>query len=154
MQRKKEEKKTIDGKKFKIAVVVAEFNRDITEKMLESAIKTLKENNVKDINIETTWVPGAFEIPLACQRLAEVKKFDGILALGCVIKGETDHYYYVAGESIRGIMSVTLKFNIPVGLGIITTNDLKQAQARSGNKNNKGSETALAVLDMLDQKLN
>ena len=150
MQRKQEKKtQAIDGEKFKIAVVVSKFNQDITEKMLDGAIKTLKKNNVKDVNIKTVWVPGALEIPLACQRLTKGKKFDGILALGCVIKGETDHYHYVAGESIRGVLDVMLKFDIPIGMGIITTNNLKQAQTRSEVKNNKGSETAQAVLEML-----
>jgi 6,7-dimethyl-8-ribityllumazine synthase len=145
--KKKTEK--IDGKKLKFAIVVAKFNEDITGGMLKGAIKTLSESNVAANNIETVWVPGAFEIPLRAQQLAQAKKYDGIIVLGCVIKGDTDHYYYVAGESIRGVMDVTLKTGIPIGMGIITTNNLKQAKDRSGAKNNKGSEAAQAVLEMI-----
>ncbi|MFH0819963.1 MAG: 6,7-dimethyl-8-ribityllumazine synthase [bacterium] len=151
MQRKnKIIKKSINGSKLKIAIVVSEFNRDITGSLLKGALETLRSNKVKDNNIKIIWVPGSFEIPLACQKLATSKKFDGLIALGCVIKGETDHYYYIAGEASRGVMDVILKFNIPIGFGIITTNNLKQAQARCHGKSNKGREAALAVLEMIN----
>jgi len=150
MQRNKNNKQTvIDGKNLKIAIAVSKFNQDITKKMLEGALAVLKLNKIKKNNINIIWVPGSFEIPLACQKLARSKKFDGLIALGCVIKGETDHYYYIAGEASRGIMDVMLKFNIPIGFGIITTNNLKQAQARSHGKSNKGAEAAQAVLEMI-----
>lgn len=149
MIREKKSATKIDGKKFKFAVVVSKFNDDITGGMLKGALKTLMENGVAEKNIETVWVPGAFEIPLRAQQLAQSKKYDGIVVLGCVIKGDTDHYYYVAGESIRGVMEVMLKTGLPIGMGIITTNNLKQAKDRSGAKNNKGSEAAQAVLEML-----
>jgi 6,7-dimethyl-8-ribityllumazine synthase len=139
----------INGRKLKIAIVVSKFNVDITGKMLEGAVGTLKKNKVKENNIQIVWVPGAFEIPLACQRLAQKKGYGALIALGCVIKGETDHYYYISGESVRGVMDVMLKSNLPIGLGIITTNNLKQAQDRCGKNNNKGSEAAQAVLEML-----
>ena len=139
----------IDGKKFKIAIVASKFNSDITGGMFSGAIEKLKNNRVKEGNIHIFWVPGAFEIPLACQKLAQEKKYDALIALGCVIKGDTDHYYYISGESVRGVMDVMLKFNLPIGLGIITTNNLKQAKERSGKKNNKGSEAAQAILEML-----
>ncbi len=140
----------INGNKFKIAVIVSKFNADITGKMLKGALETLKKNKVKEGNIQVVWVPGAFEISLACQRLAQKKNYDALIALGCVIRGETDHYYYISSESVRGVMEVMLKFNLPIGLGIITTNNLKQAQARCGKNNNKGSEAAQAVLEMLN----
>ena len=150
MQRKKEnKKKNIDASKFKIAIVVASFNEDITGKMLKGAKETLNQNKVKIGNIKITKVPGSFEIPLACQRLAQEKKYDGIVAIGCVIKGETDHYYYIANEVSRGIMDVMLNFSIPIGFGVITTNNLKQAKDRSSAKSNKGSEAAEAVLEMI-----
>jgi 6,7-dimethyl-8-ribityllumazine synthase len=150
MQRKKTiSEKKLDGSKLKIAIVVAKFNSDITEKMLAGSLRTLEENLVQKKNIKTVWVPGSFEIPLACQRLAKTKKFDGIIAIGCVIKGDTDHFYYISSEASYGIMRVMLDFSIPVGFGVITTKNLKQAQERSGDKNNKGSEAARAVLDML-----
>jgi len=146
---KKEVTKQINGAKFKIAIVVSKFNDDITGGMLKGALETLKKNGVKENNIKTIWVPGSLEIPLACKRLAMTKKNHGIIALGCVIKGNTDHYYYVSGESIRGVMQVMLNYNIPIGMGIITTNNLKQAKERSGSKNNKGAEAARAVLEMI-----
>ncbi|EKE19775.1 MAG: 6,7-dimethyl-8-ribityllumazine synthase [uncultured bacterium] len=139
----------VDGKKFKIAIVVSKFNEDITGGMLGGAVQVLKKNGVNEKNISTVWVPGAIEIPLACQRLALTKKYHGIIALGCVIKGDTDHYKYVSGQSIRCVMDVMLKTGIPIGMGIITTNNLKQSKERSGAKNNKGAESAQAVLEMI-----
>lgn len=149
MNREKKEANKINGKKYKIAIITAKFNEDITAGMLVGAIKALKENGVVEKNIATVLVPGAFEIPLRAQQLAQTKRFDGIIVLGCVIKGDTDHYYYVAGESIRGVMDVMLKTGVPIGMGIITTNNLKQAKDRSGEKNNKGGEAAQAVLEMI-----
>jgi len=146
---KKEKNNIIDGAKYKIAVVVSKFNSDITGGMLKGALDVLKKNNVKDSNIKVIWVPGSLEIPLTCLRLARTKKYDGLIALGSVIKGGTDHYYYVAGESIRGVMEVMLQTGLPIGMGIITTNNLKQAKERSGKKNNKGAEAAQAVLEMM-----
>ncbi len=151
MQRKnkKTEEIILDGKKLKIAVVVSKFNQDITEKMLEGALKILKKNAVPQKNIRIIWVPGSFEIPLACQWLAKNRKYDALVALGCVIKGETDHYYYVAGESSRGIMQVSLENSLPIGFGIITTNNLSQAKKRSQGRTNKGEEATEAALEML-----
>lgn len=151
MQRNKNiSKKIINGRNLKIAIVVSKFNSDITGKMLEGAVKTLENNFVHKNNIEIVWVPGSFEIPLACQKLSQTKKFDGIVAIGCVIKGETDHYYFISSETSRGIMSTMLKFSVPIGFGIITCNNLKQAKERSGAKNNKGAEATQAVLEMLN----
>lgn len=151
MQRKQIEKSgIINGSKLKVAIIVSRFNADITGNMLKDALETLKLNKVKKSNIEVVRVPGSFEIPLVCQKLAQTKKFDALIALGCVIKGETDHYYFVAGEAARGIMEVMLKNNIPIGFGLITTNNLKQAIARSSGKHNKGAEAARAVLEMMD----
>lgn len=140
---------SVDGKKYKIAIVVSKFNEDITGGMLGGAAEVLKKNSVNEKNISTVWVPGAIEIPLACKRLAVTKKYHGIIALGCVIKGDTDHYKYVSSESIHGVMNVMLETGIPIGMGIITTNNLKQAKDRSGSTNNKGSESAQAVLEMI-----
>ena len=149
MKRENEEKIIIDGKKFKIAIAVSKFNSDMTEEMLNGALETLAENGVKKDNIKIVWVPGSFELPLACQKLAETKKFDGIVAIGCVIKGETNHYHYISGETTRGIMEVMLKYSIPVGFGVITANTIEQALARSYGENSKGREAAQAVLEMV-----
>jgi len=151
MQRnKKSNNKIINGEKLKIGIIVSKFNSDITEPMLLGALKILEKNKVKKENIKIVRVPGAFEIPLACQKLALSKKYDALIALGCVIKGETDHYYFISNETSRGIMDVMLKYNIPIGFGVITVNNLKQAQARSGKKNNKGPEAAEAALMMIN----
>lgn len=151
MQRKKENgNKKINASKFKIAIVVADFNKDITNKMLEGAKKVLKENKVKANNIKIITVPGSFEIPLACQKLAQTKKYDGVIAIGCVIKGGTDHYYYISNEVSRGIMDVMLNYSLPIGFGVITTNNLKQAKDRANNKCNKGVEAAEAVLEIIN----
>ena len=153
MNRTNKLKKQIsNGSKLKIGVVVSKFNSDITEKMLAGALKVLEKNKVKKENIKVVRVPGSFEIPLVCLRLAKAKKYDALIALGCVIKGETDHYYYISGETSRGIMDVMLKYDIPIGFGVITVNNLKQARARSGAKNNKGAEAAEAVLEMVKLK--
>lgn len=148
MQRKekKEKGKIMDGRKLRIGIVVSLFNDDITQKMLQGARECLKENGVKEKNIKVVFAPGSFEIPYFCQRLAKTKKYDALIAVGCVIKGDTDHYYYIAGEASRGVMDIGLKYDIPIGFDIITVNNLAQARARSGPKNNKGREAALAVL--------
>lgn len=150
MQREKKHKgKSVNGEKLKIAIVVSRFNEDLTGRMLEGAIATLRDSGVKEKNVTVIEVPGSFELPLACQRLAATKKYDGIIAIGCVIKGETDHYYYISGEAARGIMRVMLDFSIPIGFGVITTNNIEQAIARSYGESNKGVEAAEAVLEMI-----
>lgn len=145
----KAEVKKIDGSKLKIGVIVSQFNNNITEPMLEGALETLAENKVKKENIDVVWVPGSFEIPLACQRLAQTKKYDTLVAIGCVIKGETDHFYYICNEASRGVMDVMLKYDIPIGFGVLTTQNLKQAEVRSRGKENKGREAAEAALAMV-----
>lgn len=147
---KKGKAQRIDGLKLKIGIVVSQFNSNITKPMLEGAFETLKENKVKKENIKTLWVPGSFEVPLACQRLAKSEKYDALIALGCVIKGETDHYYYICNEASRGIMDVMLEYNIPIGFGVLTTQNLKQAEVRSHGKENKGREAAEAALAMVN----
>ncbi len=146
---KKGKAKRIDGSKLKIGIIVSQFNSNVTEPMLEGALETLKENKVKKENIKTVWVPGSFEIPLACQQLAKSKKYDALVAIGCVVKGETDHYYYICNEASRGIMNIMLEFDLPVGFGVLTCKNLKQAKIRSRGKENKGREAAEAALSMI-----
>ncbi len=135
--------------RYRVGVLVAEFNESITSAMLAGALKTLTEQGVPEKNITVVQVPGCFELPLACQRLAQTGKYNGLIALGAVIKGDTDHYYYVAGEASRGVMEVMLKFSLPIGFGIITTNTMAQARIRSSGTHNKGVDAALALLQML-----
>jgi 6,7-dimethyl-8-ribityllumazine synthase len=145
-------KKKINGANYKIGIVVSQFNDNITGPMLEGALETLEENQVKKENIETIWVPGSFEIPLACQKLAQTKKYDALVAIGCVIKGETDHFYYICNEASRGVMDVMLKYNLPIGFGVLTTQNSKQAEVRSRGQENKGREAAEAALAMTGMK--
>jgi 6,7-dimethyl-8-ribityllumazine synthase len=153
---RKESKKVIKSnisktkaQKLRVGIVVSEFNSDITEKLLEGVKKILITHGVKEVNIEVVWVPGGFEIPLACQKLAKSrKKYNALIAIGCVIRGDTDHYVYIANESIRGTMDVMLRYNIPISNCILTVNTPKQAKERCG-KDNKGAEAALAALQMV-----
>ncbi len=148
-EQKKKIEKVKDLSKLKVALVVSEYNSDITFAMRDGAIEELKFHGVKVSNIHIINVPGAFELPLICQRLAKTKKYKGIVAIGCVIKGDTDHYYQISNESTRGIMDVMLKFNIPITNAILTVNNLEQAKIRSTGATNKGIEAGLALLKIL-----
>ena len=138
-----------DGSKLSIGVVVSSFNTDITEPMLEGALETLGAWGVKDENITIQRVPGSFEIPYGCLTLIRAKKPDAIVAIGCVIKGDTEHDRYIASATADGIMRLTLDHHIPISFGVITTNTLEQAQVRSTGETNKGREAALGVLELL-----
>lgn len=146
---KPSERKIIDGRDLKIAIVISKYNDDVTTKLLAGAKEVLKNNDIEANNIHTTWVPGSFEMPLACQKLATANKYNAIIAIGCVIKGDTDHYYYIAGQTAQGIMQVMLNHSIPIGFGVITTDNMKQAHDRAGETVNKGAEAAQAALEML-----
>ena len=152
MQRKgrvKIQRLMVNGRRYHIGIAVADFNADITGKLLAGALAALTNAGVQKNDIRVVHVPGSFELPLACQKLAKTGKYDALVALGCVIKGETDHYHYVAGEASRGVMDVMLKFDIPIGFGILTTNTLEQAIARSGKKIDAGGSAAKAALRMV-----
>lgn len=137
-----------DGAGKKIAIVVSQFNGFITEKLLAGAEKTLTESGVKDADILTTFVPGAFELPLACLALASSGHYQAVIALGCVIKGATPHFDYVCAEAARGINQAGLETGVPVIFGVLTTDTVDQALERSGDKANKGTDSALAALHM------
>ncbi len=139
----------VDGRTLKVAIVVSEYHFDITGKMLQAALEVFAGQGVPGKNVTVVHAPGAFEIPLACEKLARTKKYDALVALGCVIKGDTDHYYYIAGEVSRGIMDISLRHALPIGFGLLTTNNVAQAKARSSAKDNKGKEAALAVIKMI-----
>jgi len=134
-----------------IGIVLGRFNSFITDRLLEGALETLQQHGVKKENITCAKVPGAFEIPLVVKRMAQSKEYDGILALGCVIRGATPHFDYVAGECARGVQQVSINNDIPVGFGVLTVDSIEQAIERAGTKaGNKGIDTALAVLETLD----
>lgn len=147
---------TIEGQvaapKAKIAIITARFNHFINDSLVEGAIDALKRiGQVDEKNITVIKVPGAYEIPLTAKAVAQSKKYDGIVALGTVIRGSTAHFDYVAGESSSGLLSVSLEHTIPVGFGILTTENIEQAIERAGTKaGNKGAEAALTVLEMLN----
>lgn len=137
------------GKKF--AIVSGRFNAFITEKLLEGAIDTLKRHGVSDADITAVWVPGAFELPVVVKRLAESKKYDAVIALGCVIRGATAHFDYVAGEAAKGIGQAALNTGTPVIFGVLTTDSIEQAIERAGTKaGNKGADAAMAAIEMAD----
>lgn len=138
-----------DGSALSIGIAVSSFNTDITEPMLEGARSVLAQWGVKDENVSVMRVPGAFELPYACQKLIEEKKPDAVIAIGCVIKGDTEHDRYIAAAAADGIMRVMLDTKTPVSFGVITTNDLAQAVVRSTGETNKGREAALAALELL-----
>jgi 6,7-dimethyl-8-ribityllumazine synthase len=141
----------ISGKDIKVAIVLSLFNEFIGQKLLEGALKSLKENGVNEKNIDIVKVPGAFEIPLATEILASLKKYDTILCLGAVIRGETPHFDYVAEAASTGILQVSLKYSLPIAFGVLTTNNIEQAVERAGGKHgNKGYDIAITALEMID----
>ncbi len=138
-------------KGVKIGIAVSRYNSEISSALLESCIDELVANGVLKKNIETVYVPGAFELPLACTRLAERQLFDAIIALGTVIKGETPHFDFIAFAATQGIMNTGLSYKLPVVFGVLTINSLKQAQARirGGKRGDKGAEAARTALHMI-----
>ncbi len=139
---------SIDGARF--AIVASRFNAAITDALLDAAVAALAEHGVPDDHISVVQVPGAFEIPITAKRLAATGRYEAIIALGAVIRGDTPHFDYVAGECARGIGRVALAEDVPVIFGILTTDTDAQARARAGGvRGNKGSEAALAGLEMV-----
>lgn len=150
MRRKHYEKeiKAGDASGLTAGIVVSRFNEDITKGLLKGALATLKEWKVKSANITTVWVPGSFELPYGCQKLILDKRPDIVIALGCVLKGETKHDEYIANAVAHGLMRLSLDYKLPVAFGVLTPNTLEQAKARSEGKFNKGREAALAALEV------
>jgi 6,7-dimethyl-8-ribityllumazine synthase len=140
----------ISGKGKKVAIVVSRFNEFVTERLVKEAIEELIQNGVEKNDIDVYKVPGSFEIPVVIKRLLEKKKYHGILALGAVIRGDTPHFEYVAGEVTRGIGRLTLDYGIPISFGIITADTMDDAIERAGGKKgNKGRDSARALLEIL-----
>ncbi len=139
-----------DAADARFAIVVARWNSDITEALLNGALRALARQGVAQEQISVIRVPGAFELPLAASKAAKTGRYDAIICLGCVIRGGTPHFEYVCAECTRGIGEVALRENLPVAFGVLTTDDLQQAQARSAdNEENKGEEAALTALEMV-----
>ncbi len=141
----------LEGRGRRFVVLVSRFNELVTEKLLTGARACLLQHGVGERDLDVVWVPGAWELPGAALHAAHTGRYAGIVALGCVIRGETPHFDYVAGEAARGLAAVALETGLPVGFGVLTTENADQALARAGgNKGNKGWEAALSALEMAD----
>jgi 6,7-dimethyl-8-ribityllumazine synthase len=134
----------------RIALLVSRFNSFVVESLLEGAIDTLKRHGADEHDLQIVRVPGAWEMPIAAQRLAASKRFDAIIALGAVIRGGTPHFEYVAGECTKGLSSVSMQHDIPIAFGVLTVDTIEQAIERAGTKaGNKGSEAAMSTIEMI-----
>jgi 6,7-dimethyl-8-ribityllumazine synthase len=140
----------LDASGMKFAVVCARFNSFVTDRLLEGALDALKSAGAVDI--EVVKIPGAWELPMTAKAIAEHKKPDAIIALGAVIRGDTPHFEYVAGQAASGLMAVQLETGIPVAFGVLTTNTIEQAADRAGGKDgNKGYDAAITAIEMAEQ---
>lgn len=138
------------GEGLRLLVVVSRFNELETDLLLEGALECLDEHGVRKEDIDVAYVPGAFELPGAIGVAIREAGYDGIVALGCVIRGETPHFDYVAGEAARGIQALSIRHGVPIGFGVLTTDTREQALARAGGEHgNKGWEAALTTLEMV-----
>ena len=140
----------LDARGLSVAILASRFNPDVTERLVEGARAQLTQ--LSCARVELYWVPGAFEIPLAAQVLAESRRFDALVSLGCVIRGDTPHFDYVCRAVTDGVREVTLRTGVPIAFGVLTTEDLEQARVRSvapgESGSNKGSESALVAVEM------
>ncbi|MNW25721.1 6,7-dimethyl-8-ribityllumazine synthase [compost metagenome] len=137
------------SKGLKYGIVVGRFNEFITSKLLSGALDALNRHGVADEEVDVAWVPGAFEIPLIAQKMAESGKYDAVITLGTVIRGSTTHYDYVCNEVAKGVSAINLKTGVPVIFGLVTTENIEQAVERAGTKaGNKGWDSAVAAIEM------
>jgi 6,7-dimethyl-8-ribityllumazine synthase len=135
----------------RIVVVASRFNESVTMPLAEAAVATLVGQGVRFEDIDVLWVPGAWELPVALRRALVTERYDAGVAVGAVIRGDTPHFDIVAGETARGLMEAARDFDVPVTLGLLTTDTMEQAEARAGGVHgNKGQDAALAALEMLD----
>ncbi len=134
---------------LRVGIIVSRWNEFITDRLLQGALAELRRHGADDTGITVVYVPGSFEIPLAAKAMAESGSYDALVALGCVIRGATSHYEYVSSAVTTGINSVTLQCGIPIGFGVLTTENLEQAIERAGSKaGNKGAEAAMTAVEM------
>lgn len=139
----------LDAASQRFAIVVSRFNEFIAAKLLDGATDTLIRHGADAASITTVWVPGAFEIPLAAKKLADSGRYAAVLALGCVIRGQTPHFEYIANEVTKGVAQVSLATEVPIALGVITADTLEQAIDRAGGKHgNKGTDAARTAIEM------
>jgi len=141
----------LTGQGHKYGIIVGRFNEFIGSKLKDGAIDCLVRHGVNEDDIEICWIPGAFEMPLIAKKMAATGTYDGIICLGAIIRGDTPHFDFVASENAKGIASIMLDANIPVGYGVLTTDTLEQAIHRAGAKaGNKGWEAAIATLESVN----
>ncbi|WAW15144.1 6,7-dimethyl-8-ribityllumazine synthase [Peptostreptococcus equinus] len=139
------------AKEAKIGIVAGRFNEFITSKLIDGSLDALRRHDVADENIDLAWVPGAFEIPLVASKMAKSGKYDAVICLGAVIRGNTSHYDYVCSEVSKGIAHVSLDTGIPVMFGVVTTENIEQAIERAGTKaGNKGYDVAVGAIEMIN----
>ncbi len=142
-----------NGSDMKIGIAVAQWNKEITSALFNCAKQTLLKHEVKEDNIISVSVPGTFELTLAAQNLLEYTDVDAVIVLGCVIQGETRHFDFICQSVTQGVTELNIKYNQPVIFGVLTTNNLEQAQERAGGKlGNKGDEAAVTALQMVDMQ--
>ena len=145
------EGKVVAPEGMRVGIVASRFNSFIVEKLLDGAVDGLVRHGVEERNITACWVPGAFEIPLAAQRMAKSDRYDAVICVGAVIRGSTSHYDYVCNEVSKGVAAVGLKAGKPVLFGVITTENIEQAIERAGSKaGNKGYDCALSAIEMVN----
>jgi 6,7-dimethyl-8-ribityllumazine synthase len=143
-------RRAVDGTGVRVAVIAARFHAEITDSLLDGAVSALSEHGDSDADVTAIRVPGAWELPQTAARAIATRRFDAIVTLGCVIRGETPHFDFVCQEATLGVGAVARAADIPVVFGVLTTDDVAQARARSGEgKNNKGYEAAMAALEMV-----
>jgi 6,7-dimethyl-8-ribityllumazine synthase len=142
---------TPQGTGRKVAIAVSRFNEDVTQKLVDGALDALVRHGAALDDIDVVWVPGARELPVVVRRLLSIDRYDAVVALGAVIRGETPHFDYVAGEASRGLQQAAAEFETPVAMGVLTSDTVEQARARAGGDHgNKGWDAALAALEMVD----
>jgi 6,7-dimethyl-8-ribityllumazine synthase len=145
--------KTIEGeltaRGLRVGLLAARFNDFIVERLVAAAVDTLRGHGAAVADLEIVWVPGAYELPLAAKKMAASHRYDALVVLGCVIRGATPHFDYVAGEASSGLARVSLEHDLPLGFGVLTVNTLEQAIERAGSKaGNKGIDAALTAIRM------
>lgn len=138
-----------EGRHLRVAVIASRFSETISTRLVDGALDCLRRHGVPEEFVSLTWVPGAFELPLAAKRIAQSGEVDAVVCVGAVVRGQTSHFDFVAGHAMSGIGSASLETGIPITAGVLTTQNVKQAAERAGGKaGNKGFEAALAALDM------
>jgi 6,7-dimethyl-8-ribityllumazine synthase len=140
-----------DGSDMRIGIVVSEWNDNITEALLNGAVETLKKYGVKEQNIMVKSVPGSFELVFGCAQMSRSGLVDAVIAIGCVVRGDTPHFEYISSGTTKGLVELNAKYDIPIIFGLLTTNNMQQAEERSGGLlGNKGDEYAITAIKMVD----